>query len=142
MRALVESFGLSEHVHALGYRTDVPAILAALDVSVNSPRAGEGLSGAVRESLAVGRPVVATDVGGNRELVRDGETGLLVPPEDPARWRPRSSGFWAIRSSPRRLASTGARFVRENLTIDRMVEEHVTLYHEILAQRDDRHAAR
>ncbi len=135
MRALIESFGLSEHVHALGYRTDVPTILAALDVSVNSPRAGEGLSGAVRESLAVGRPVVATDVGGNRELVRDGETGLLVPPEDPAALATAIDRLLGDPEFAGRLASTGARFVRENLTIDRMVDEHEKLYREILTGR-------
>ena len=85
MRAMVEQAGLAGSVSLAGYRTDVPDVLAALDVSVNSPRAGEGLSGAVRESLAAGVPVVATDVGGNRELVVDGETGLLVPARGPRR---------------------------------------------------------
>ncbi len=135
MRVLIESFGLSGHVHALGYRTDVPTILSALDVSVNSPRAGEGLSGAVRESLAVGRPVVATDVGGNRELVRDGVTGLLVPPEDPSALAAAIERLLGDSELAGRLAATGARFVRENLTIDRMVEEHEKLYREILAAR-------
>lgn len=133
MTALIESFGLTGRVHQLGYRTDVPTILAALDVSVNSPRAGEGLSGAVRESLAVGRPVVATDVGGNRELVHDNKTGLLVPPEDPAALATAIGRLLGDPALAERLASTGAQFVRENLTIDRMVDEHVKLYREILA---------
>jgi glycosyltransferase involved in cell wall biosynthesis len=74
---------LASHVHFTGPRSDVPQILAALDISVSaSATAWEGLSGVMRESLAMARPVVCTDVGGNRELVRDGETGRLVPPGD------------------------------------------------------------
>ena len=110
-------------------------ILAALDVSVNSPRAGEGLSGAVRESLAVGRPVVATDVGGNRELVRDGETGLLVPADDHAAL---ADAIWRLledRELASTLAAAGARYVRESLTVDRMVDGTEALYRRILAER-------
>jgi len=68
-----------------GPREDVPELLAAFDVSVSaSASAWEGLSGVMRESLALGRPVVCTDVGGNRELVRHRDTGLLVEPGDAA----------------------------------------------------------
>ena len=135
MRALVEERGLEERVHLAGRRDDVPEVLAALDVSVNSPRAGEGLSGAIRESLAVGRPVVATDVGGNRELVRDGETGLLVPPDDPRALADAIARLLAERAFADRLARAGARFVRENLTVERMVDEIERLYWEALGNR-------
>jgi glycosyltransferase involved in cell wall biosynthesis len=134
MRELISRFGLSDRVIAAGYRTDVPDILAALDVSVNCPRAGEGLSGAVRESLAVGRPVVATDVGGNRELVRDGETGLLVPPEDATALAEAVVRLLWDGDLAAGLAANGARFVRENLTIDRMVETTERLYRDVLAE--------
>jgi glycosyltransferase involved in cell wall biosynthesis len=135
MERLVREADVEGSVVRAGYRRDVPAVIAALDVSVNCPRAGEGLSGAVRESLAVGRPVVATDVGGNRELVRDGETGLLVPPEDPEAL---ASAILRLLGDPAlaaRLADRGARFVRENLTVDRMVDETVRLYEDILRGR-------
>jgi glycosyltransferase involved in cell wall biosynthesis len=80
-----QGVALGARVHFTGPRADVPSVLAALDVSVSaSATAWEGLSGVMRESLAMARPVVCTDVGGNRELVRDGDTGRLVPPGDPA----------------------------------------------------------
>ncbi len=120
------------------YRSDVPDVLAALSVSVNSPRAGEGLSGAVRESLAAGVPVVATDVGGNRELVLDGETGLLVPPEDPAALATAIRRLLDDRALATRLAANGARFVRERLTVERMVEETERVYREVLSERRGR----
>ncbi len=134
MQDMISSFGLSDSVVTAGYRTDVPDILAALDVSVNCPRAGEGLSGAVRESLAVGRPVVATDVGGNRELVRDGETGLLVPPEDAASLAEAIVRLLSDGGLAAGLAANGADFVRANLTIDRMVETTEQLYMDVLAE--------
>jgi glycosyltransferase involved in cell wall biosynthesis len=134
-RAMVDRLGLSERVTLAGYRTDIPEVLSALDVSVNSPRAGEGLSGAIRESLAVGRPVVATDVGGNRELVRDGETGLLVSPDDPAALAAAVVRLLRDRDLAARLAGNGARFVRERLTVERMVEATEALYREVLAER-------
>ena len=134
MRDMISRFGLSDRVMAAGYRTDVPDILAALDVSVNCPRAGEGLSGAVRESLAVGRPVVATDVGGNRELVRDGETGFLVPPEDATALAQAVLRLLSDGDLAARLAANGARFVRQNLTIDRMVEKTEQLYRDVLTE--------
>ncbi len=134
MTAMVERFGLTGRVVQAGYRSDVPEVISALDISVNTPRAGEGLSGAVRESLAIGRPVVATDVGGNRELVRDGETGLLVPPDDVPALAGALARLLDDRALAERLASEGARFVRENLTVDRMVEETERLYYRVLEE--------
>jgi glycosyltransferase involved in cell wall biosynthesis len=135
MRAMVRDLGPAERVTLAGYRSDVPEIIGALDVSVNSARAGEGLSGAVRESLAVGRPVVATDVGGNRELVRDGETGLLVPAENHEALADAITRLLEDTVLAAELAGAGARYVRENLTVDRMVEATEALYRRILASR-------
>jgi glycosyltransferase involved in cell wall biosynthesis len=70
-------------VRFLGFRRDVPEILAGLHVFV-LPSESEGFGLVVREAQAVGVPVVATDTGGLSELVRDGDTGLLVPPRDTA----------------------------------------------------------
>jgi glycosyltransferase involved in cell wall biosynthesis len=74
--------GLEPHVRFLGHRSDVPEVLAALDLFVLSSNF-EGMCFAVAEALAVEVPVVATDVGGVSQSVVDGETGLLVPPRDP-----------------------------------------------------------
>jgi L-malate glycosyltransferase len=75
------ALGLGERAIFLGERRDIPAVLAALDVSVLTS-VSESLSNVIMESMAAGVPVVAGRVGGNPELVRDGETGFLLPPED------------------------------------------------------------
>lgn len=81
--ALVADLGLVDHTRFLGHRHDVPELLAAADLVVVPSRA-EGLGLAAIEALAAGRPVVAFDVGGLKEVVSDGVDGYCVPPGDEA----------------------------------------------------------
>ncbi len=74
---------LSERLHYLGFRPDVETVLAAADVVVCSSRF-EGYGMVNIEAMACGRPVVSTNQGGPAETIREGETGFLVPPGDPA----------------------------------------------------------
>ncbi len=81
MAALLAGAGLGGRLLMLGYRADVPALLAASDIFV-LPSHFEGLPMSVIEAMLTGLPVVATDIRGPREQVVSGETGLLVPPGD------------------------------------------------------------
>jgi glycosyltransferase involved in cell wall biosynthesis len=76
----VARLGLTERVIFTGHRTDVAEILAAADVSVNASTEGEGLTGALREALAMQKPVVCTAICGNTEMVHDKESGWVVEP--------------------------------------------------------------
>jgi len=104
--AQLARLGLTERVVFTGFRYDVPRLMAALDVSVNSSTDGEGLTGTLRESLAVGVPVVATRVAGNPEIVRHEENGLLVPPADPAAL---ARGITALLEAPEKARAMGSR---------------------------------
>lgn len=73
--------GLQDRVHFLGFRSDMVEVETAMDIFV-LPSLREGLSNAVMEAMALERPVIATHIAGLPEVVRDGETGLLVPPGD------------------------------------------------------------
>ncbi len=77
------SSGLGGRLRRLGYRTDVPALLASADIFA-LPSHFEGLPMSVIEAMLAGLPVVASAIRGPREQVVDGETGILVPPADPA----------------------------------------------------------
>jgi starch synthase (maltosyl-transferring) len=79
--ALAEELGIISHVHFLGWRDDVNALLRAADFFV-MPSRWEGMPNAVLEAMAAGLPVIATPAEGSAELVRDGETGRLVPIDD------------------------------------------------------------
>ncbi len=78
---MAHELGIAEKCRFLGPRADVGALLAVSDVGVLSSRS-EGFSNAILEYMAAGLPVVATDVGGAREAVKDGETGFVVPSND------------------------------------------------------------
>ena len=83
LEQMARTLGLAERVRFLGYRPDIPELLAVCDLFV-LPSLYEGLPLAVLEAMAASRPVVATAVGGTDEVVTDGESGLLVPPAEPA----------------------------------------------------------
>jgi glycosyltransferase involved in cell wall biosynthesis len=82
LRGLAAQFGLKDRVVFAGQRADVPSMLSAADVGV-LPSHQEGFSNALLEYMAAGLPVVATNVGGNRDAVVDGKTGFLVPAASP-----------------------------------------------------------
>jgi glycosyltransferase involved in cell wall biosynthesis len=80
--ALASELGIRDRVIFLGDVTYVPALLTRLSIGVLVPRSNEGLSNTILEYMAAGLPVVATDCGGNRELVRDGDSGFVAAPVD------------------------------------------------------------
>ncbi|MBI2362702.1 MAG: glycosyltransferase [Elusimicrobia bacterium] len=77
LKALARQAGVHDDCRFLGFREDVPELLSVFSVSVNAALKGEGISGALRESLAMEVPAVASDAGGNAELVVEGKTGRL-----------------------------------------------------------------
>ena len=81
LTALAQAGGFEDHLIFTGPRTDIPDLLAAFDILVHLP-IDEAFGLALAEAMAAGLPTVATDIGGCREVVRDGVTGLLVPPGD------------------------------------------------------------
>lgn len=107
MRPLLEreiaGLGLTGRAFLLGQRRDVPDILAGLDAFVLSSRT-EGYSLALVEASAAGLPIIATDVGGNREIVQDDVTGALVPAGDVSRM---AQAMRAIAAAPDRCAALG-----------------------------------
>lgn len=126
--------GVGPSLLFLGRRSDIPQILACCDVAVLPSRA-EGLPNAVLEYLAAGLPVVASSVGGNVEIIRDGATGLLVPTENSDAL---AAALLRLLRDPlfaRKLAEDGHRFVEENFSFERLIADTDRLYSELLEQR-------
>ena len=111
LRNLARSLGIASRVHFLGFRPEAAALLGDLDVAVLCSRK-EALGLAAIEALAAGVPVVATAVEGLREVIADGVTGLLVPPDDPAALAGQIGRLLADRALARRLGATGCQAVR------------------------------
>jgi glycosyltransferase involved in cell wall biosynthesis len=110
-----------------GLRDDVPEQLAGFDVFA-FPTLFEGLCLAVIEAQAAGVPVVATPVGGIKETVVDGETGLLVSPRDPAGLAAAILRLLGDRALAARVSVEARRRVRERFSIEHMVGETLALY--------------
>ena len=123
----VKVMGISERVMFLGQRNDIPQLLAASDLSVLASHE-EGFSNVVLESMAAGLPVVATDVGGNREAVLDGVTGWLVPPGDPAAMAEKIILTLRDLSGAKIQGLRGRMRVKQLFTVKQMVDAHLNLY--------------
>jgi glycosyltransferase involved in cell wall biosynthesis len=131
LEALASRLGLDGRVRFAGFRTDVPELLAGAAVSVQ-PSLSEGLSNVVLESMAAGLPVVATAVGGNPEMVVEGETGLLVPPRDAAALAAALARLLSDAPLARRLGEAGRRRVAERFSLQAMCARTVDVYREVL----------
>jgi glycosyltransferase involved in cell wall biosynthesis len=128
---LASELGLRERVHFTGFRTDSAEWLQSLDLSVLSS-VKEGLSNTVIESMAAGRPVVATDVGGNAEVIRDGETGFLVPARRPAELAEALARATESRDLMQRLGLAGRERVESMFSVRAMVRRTEQLYRELV----------
>jgi glycosyltransferase involved in cell wall biosynthesis len=134
LQAQAQSLGVAHSVRFVGTVADVRPSLAAMDVFV-LPSHAEGMSNALMEAMAAARPVVATAVGGNTEVVVDGKTGVLIPPADPAAI---ADAIAALLRDPDRAAGLGAaarEFVTRRFGARARVAELEHLYEERLALR-------
>lgn len=128
---MVTDLGLQQTVIFAGKRTDVPAILAASDVAA-VPSLSENVGGAV-EPLLMERPVVASAVGGLPDVVRDGETGYLVPPRDPEALAKALLHVLSLSPVARReMGRRGRAIVQELFDLRTTVQQTEQLYCDIL----------
>lgn len=132
LRELVIRLGLDRTVIFTGFRQDIPQVLNTLDVFVLASHR-EGLGVAVLEAACSGRAIIGSNVGGIPEIVKDGETGLLVPPGDA---RTLAKKLTYLLDHPEHGGQLGERaraFVREEFSLESMVTGYVELYGELLA---------
>jgi len=129
----IRELGLDHCFRLVGFRTDIGAILSALDVFV-FPTLEEGLGTSLLDALLLERPTVATRVGGIPEVVVDGENGCLVEAGDVAGLTGAVEKFLSDPAGSRRLAQAGRRDVLDRFHVDRMVEATLQNYHEVLGR--------
>jgi L-malate glycosyltransferase len=123
----VREAGMEKRFLFLGHRNDVPELLPCCDLSV-LPSESEGLPNSVLEAMAAGLPVVATSVGGNREIIVNGVNGLLVPPQDPQALAEAILRLLESSELAMRLARAGQERTRRDFGFDRVVAEIKQLY--------------
>jgi len=124
--------GVSKNIHFLGVRKDVPELLADADLFVLSSL-WEGLSVALLEAMAAGKPIVASSISGTIQAVTHNQTGLLVPPRDS---RALAEATVQLLSDPAKaweMGQAAKQYVEENFSAKKQVDEHLALYHQLLS---------
>jgi glycosyltransferase involved in cell wall biosynthesis len=132
VKGRVEAMGLAAAVRMTGFRRDIPEVMAALDVLVLPSIRSEAASQVIPQALAVGTPVIATTVGGSGELVREGETGRLVPPGDAPALAAAILATLADPQAARAQARRGQALVRERHSLDAAMSRTTAVYEELL----------
>jgi glycosyltransferase involved in cell wall biosynthesis len=123
--------GLSANVSLLGFRDDVPDLLSVCDVVVSSSL-WEGLSVSVLEAMAQGKPLVATSIASNRELLAEGSCGVLVPPSDPSAMSEAIVSLLLDRPRAKLLGERARARFHEEFTEERMQAQLWSLYAQLL----------
>jgi glycosyltransferase involved in cell wall biosynthesis len=133
--ALADELGLRDAVRFLGARDDVPAVMSAGDGYVMSS-AWEGMPMVLLEAAAAGLPIVATAVGGNGEVVRDGESGFLAPARAPEALGQAMLRLMSLPAEQRRgMGERGREHVRANYGLHRVAERWERVYWDALARK-------
>ena len=132
LKEQAEQMAIGAHIHFLGMRQDVPRLLSVLDAFV-LPSLSEGLSLALLEAMASGKPVVATRVGGNPEVVEDGQTGILVQSEDARDLAANLVKLLSDSGMMQQFGRQAAERVRQHFSMGQMVDRYRDLYAQSLA---------
>ncbi len=126
--------GMNGYVHLLGHRTDVSNVMASLDIVVLPSTAHEGIPQTLLQAMAMGKPVIGTRVGGIPEIVKNGETGYLIPPQsadDLAR------AVDHLLKSPdwmREFGQKASDYVKHHHSVDHMIQQIEKIYQQFLLQ--------
>lgn len=131
---LAERLSVRDRLILAGFQEDVAPFLHAMDVFV-LPSRTEGLPITILEAMAAGKPVVATTAGGIPEVVRDGETGLLVPPGDPGRLAEAVMRLLEAPALAKALGQAGRTRVTSVFTLEAETEQTAMVYRKVLAAR-------
>jgi glycosyltransferase involved in cell wall biosynthesis len=127
---LSEDLGIRQKIQFLGRRNDIPVILSSLNVSVLCST-NEGFSNVILESMAAGKPVVATKVGGSPEMVTDGVTGYIVPPADSHSLANAVINLLNEPNKAEEMGKTGRKIANEKFTVEKMVKSYENMYQEL-----------
>ncbi|MGH9400375.1 MAG: glycosyltransferase family 4 protein [Thermoanaerobaculia bacterium] len=134
---VARDLGIGDRVLPVGFRSDMPDVLMAADLVADMSYEGLGVTGTLREAMALGKPVVASAAGGNPELVVDGQSGLLVPPRDPAALAAALRRLLSDRALSGRLAAAGGQRVSKVFSSEVRLDRIEELYRKLIAERGE-----
>lgn len=137
LERLIDELRINSRVSLVGRRDDMPSVYRSFDVMVSSSRK-EGLPVSIMEGMATGLPVVATAVGEVPRLVRGGETGLLVPPDEPLLLAKAIAELLVDREYRERLGCAAKQLIEREFSAERMAIDYLRVYEDSIAIRADK----
>ena len=140
--ALARQNAIEDRVLPIGFRSDMPDVLAAADIVADLSYEGLGITGTLREAMALGVPVIASAAGGNPELVVDGDSGLLVPSRDPAAMAAAVRLLLTDASLAGRVARRGRERVEKDFSSEVRLDRIEALYSHLTAEKSTGAASR
>ena len=135
LREQAREMELENRVHFLGFRRDVPEIVCAMDAFV-LPSLKEGLSIAVMEAMALEKPVICSNIAGLPEVVRDGQTGFLVPPGDSLALQNALEKLFADENLRAQLGHNARRFLEEHFEQNACLDAMESYFRRIVSQHN------
>lgn len=128
LEKLVNELEMKSVVTFFGHQRDVASYIDSFDIAGLCSNWDEGCSNSTLEAMVLGKPVVVTDSGGNREIVENGRTGLLIEGHNPQAFADGVISYIRQPDRAKEIAETGRQFVLDRFSIDRMVGEYERLY--------------
>ncbi len=133
LERLVTQLGMERHVRFVGFQSDIPSFLHAIDVFVFASRS-EGFGQVVIEAMAAGKPVVVSRIAPLTEIVTDGETGLHAEPENPESFAEKILWLFSHPKEAEEMGKRGIRRVNDMFSAERMAWETIRLYRQLLGK--------
>jgi len=122
LRTLTQELHLEERVHFLGFRDDIPELMNLTDIVLHTSTAPEPFGRVIVEGMLAGKPVIASNAGGAREIIDDGVTGLLVPPDSPSCLAEALSTLLSSPTLTNRLARAGQQMAQTQFSRSAMLD--------------------
>ena len=135
LQSLIDRLDLRKEVRLVGFQSDIAALLSAIDVFAFATQS-EGFGQVVIEAMAAGKPVVASKIPPLTEIVRDGETGLLVDPDDPQAFANAIGWLVTHPQQAQQMGRRGRERVYSHFTAQRMADETLSLYSALVKSFD------
>ncbi|MBI4618813.1 MAG: glycosyltransferase family 4 protein [Desulfobacterales bacterium] len=135
VEAKIEELGINDFTIMTGHREDIPEILSISDISVLTSESSEGVPQALIQAMAMARPVVATNAGGIPEIVSDGQTGMLIEPNDADKLAKSILRLLKDREFAQRIGNNARKLVEYRFSCDAMIDRITNLYKTILSKK-------
>ena len=132
--ALVGDLGLTDKVKFITNCSQPESIIAASDICVLTSPKGEGISNSLLEYMALGKPAIATDCGGNQEVIENGKTGFLIPLGSEEAMTDKLNMLLDNAPLRQQLGQSGRKRVKEAFSMENMISQYIQLYKELVPQ--------